>query len=151
MTTNIDHYRLWVQTIQGEIRERNRRWWVDTNQKCPSWVFHPNTPCGPDCLFCQGLGFLTVNPIEKIPEKLMLIVTELAEAMEGYRKDLMDDKLPHRKMLEVELADAMIRIFDLAAALELDLGGALIEKMAYNAQRADHQIENRLKPGGKKC
>ena len=37
----------------------------------------------------------------------MLIVSEIAEAMEGERKDLMDDKLPHRKMAEVELADAL--------------------------------------------
>jgi NTP pyrophosphatase (non-canonical NTP hydrolase) len=79
----------------------------------------------------------------------MLIVSEVAEAMEGHRKDLMDDKLPHRKMIEVELADTMIRIFDLAGAKGYDLGGAINDKMAYNAQRADHKIENRLKPGGK--
>jgi hypothetical protein len=37
-----------------------------------------------------------------VPQKLMLTVSELAEGMEGHRKNLMDDKLPHRKMLEVE-------------------------------------------------
>lgn len=42
----------------------------------------------------------------------MLIISELAEAMEGHRKNLQDDKLPHRKMLEVELADAVIRRLD---------------------------------------
>jgi NTP pyrophosphatase (non-canonical NTP hydrolase) len=52
-------------------------------------------------------------------------------------------------MIEVELADAIIRIFDLAAGLKLDLGGAYEEKMAYNAVRKDHKIEARLKPGGK--
>jgi len=82
--------------------------------------------------------------------KLMLVVTELAEAMEGLRKGLMDDKLPHRKMMEVELADALIRIFDLAGAKGYDLGGAIAEKRRYNATRADHQIENRLKGDGKK-
>ena len=50
-------------------------------------------------------------------ELLMLIVSEISEAMEGERKDLMDDKLPHRKMAEVELADALIRIFDYAKIL----------------------------------
>ena len=65
------------------------------------------------------------------------------------RKGLMDDKLPHRSMLEVELADAVIRIADLAGALDLDLGGAVAEKMAFNAQRADHKPENRLAAGGK--
>ena len=69
---------------------------------------------------------------ETVPRCLMLIVSEIAEAMEGDRKDLMDDKLPNRKMIEVELADAMIRIADLAGALNLDLGGAIVEKMAYN-------------------
>lgn len=83
-------------------------------------------------------------------ELLMLIVSELAESMEGERKDLMDDKLPNRKMAEVELADALIRIFDYAGAHGYDLGGALIEKMEYNAHREDHKHENRLKPGGKK-
>lgn len=31
-----------------------------------------------------------------------------------------------------------------------DLGGAIAEKLAYNAQRADHKIENRRADGGKK-
>lgn len=47
-------------------------------------------------------------------ELLMLVITELAEACEGERKDLMDDKLPHRKMAEVEMADAVIRLLDFA-------------------------------------
>ena len=85
-----------------------------------------------------------------VPEMLMLIVSELAEAMEGHRKGLQDDKLPHRKMLEVELADALIRLFDLAGGLKLDLGGAYVEKMIYNENRADHKRENRLAEGGKK-
>src|SRR5690554_5448096 len=69
-------------------------------------------------------------PIPEINTKLLLIVTEIAEATEGVRKDLMDDKLPHRKMVEVELADAFIRICDLAGAMGLDLGEAVAEKMA---------------------
>lgn len=93
----------------------------------------------------KPLDFTQVN----IGEKLMLIVSEVAEGMEGHRKDLMDDKLPHRKMLEVELADALIRIFDLAGFLQFDLAGAVIEKLAFNQQRPDHKIENRNAPGGK--
>lgn len=84
-----------------------------------------------------------------VGQKLMLIVSEVAEAMEGHRKGLMDDKLPHRPMIEVELADAVIRIADLAGALGLDLGGAIAEKLAFNAQRPDHKLENRAAPGGK--
>jgi NTP pyrophosphatase (non-canonical NTP hydrolase) len=84
-----------------------------------------------------------------VPEKLMLIVSELAEAMEGHRKNQMDDKLPHRPMVEVELADAVIRIFDLAGAKGYDVAGAIVEKLAFNAQRADHKPESRLAEGGK--
>ena len=52
-------------------------------------------------------------------------------------------------MIEVELADAMIRILDLAGALQLDLAGAMQEKLAFNKTREDHQIENRMKDNGK--
>lgn len=85
-----------------------------------------------------------------VGEKLMLAVSELAEAMEGHRKSLMDDKLPHRPMIEVELADAVIRISDLAGALGLDLGGAIAEKLAFNSVRPDHKPENRMLENGKK-
>ena len=84
-----------------------------------------------------------------VAEKLALIHSEISEAMEGARKNLMDDKLPHRKMIEVELADALIRILDLAGALHLDLAGAVQEKVAYNAVREDHKVENRKAEGGK--
>lgn len=81
---------------------------------------------------------------------LALIHSEVSEALEGYRKDLMDDHLTHRKMAEVELADAVIRVFDLAGFSGLDIGGALVEKLRYNQNRLDHKKENRDKEGGKK-
>lgn len=84
-----------------------------------------------------------------VPAKLCLVHSEISEAMEGDRKKLNDDHLPDRLMLEVELADAVIRIADLAGALDLDLGGAIVEKLAYNAKRADHKPENRAKDNGK--
>ena len=82
-------------------------------------------------------------------ELLCLIHSEISEAMEGVRKDLMDDKLPHRKMVEVELADAVIRILDFCGAFNLDLAGAILEKAEFNAKREDHKVENRRKEGGK--
>lgn len=84
-----------------------------------------------------------------VSAKLMLVVSEVAEAMEGHRKGLQDDHLPHRSMLEVELADTVIRILDLAGGLNLDIAGAVVEKLAYNQQRADHKLENRIAQGGK--
>lgn len=83
-------------------------------------------------------------------ELLCLIHSEISEAMEGERKNLMDDKLPHRKMAEVELVDAIIRIFDYAAAFGYDLQGAFEEKMEFNSTRIDHQHEARLLADGKK-
>lgn len=85
-----------------------------------------------------------------VPELLCLIHSEVSEALEGFRKDLDDDKLPHRKMLEVELADAAIRIFDMAEGLGLDIAGAMVEKMNYNDKREDHKPENRAAANGKK-
>lgn len=84
-----------------------------------------------------------------VSQKLCLTHSEISEGMEGHRKGLMDDKLPHRPMLEVELADAIIRIFDLAGAMRMDLGGAIAEKMAFNAVRPDHKKEARETAGGK--
>lgn len=70
-----------------------------------------------------------------IHEKLILIVSEIGEAVEGHRKDKMDEHLPHRKSFEVEIADAMIRIFDMCGGLGIDLGGAMMEKLNYNRTR----------------
>lgn len=82
--------------------------------------------------------------------KIALIHSEISEAMEGMRKSKMDEHIPTRKSIEVELADALIRIFDLAGAMGLNLGEAVIEKGRYNAIRADHNKDNRGRPDGKK-
>jgi NTP pyrophosphatase (non-canonical NTP hydrolase) len=113
--------------LQDQCHGAAAHWWID-----------PKT----------GIDIRT-NPM-CFSQKLMLIVSELAEAMEGDRKNLMDDKLPHREMREVELADAVIRIFDTAGGFGMDLGNAIAEKMQFNAHRPDHKVENRLKDDGKK-
>lgn len=106
------------------VHEANKSWWRDLETGAPK---------------ARNVG-----------ELLMLCTSELAEAMEGHRKNLPDDKLPHRSMFEVELADCIIRILDIAGGMGLDIGGAFEEKMAYNARREDHKVESRLKDGGKK-
>lgn len=79
-------------------------------------------------------------------ELIMLIVSELAEAMEGERKDLMDTHLPHRKMAEVELADVEIRTLDYAGAFNYDLDSVFctvaIEPTADNRPQALMDIVN---------
>jgi len=82
-------------------------------------------------------------------ELLALIHSEISECLEGERKNLMDDKLPHRKMAEVELVDTLIRIFDYAAAFGYDLQGAFEDKMEYNRTREDHKHEARKLANGK--
>ena len=62
----------------------------------------------------------------------------------------MDDKLPHRKMVEVEMADAAIRIADYCGKFGYDLEGAIKEKLEYNRHREDHKKQAREMLGGKK-
>lgn len=81
---------------------------------------------------------------------IALIHSELSEALEGIRKNKMDDHLPQRPNAEVELADAVIRIFDFARKKGYDLAGAWVEKSLYNLSRPDHKPEAREAEGGKK-
>lgn len=113
-----------INELANRVHAANARWWKDLE---------------------TGL------PIKRnVGELLMLITSELSEAMEGDRKNLMDDKLVYRPMLEVELADALIRLLDTAAGLQLDLGGAFVEKCRYNSHRVDHTEEHRRSANGKK-
>ena len=120
-----------VAKLTAECHHANAKWWVDpeTGEDVRNW---------PTKFFKLWVA-----------TKIGLIMSEAAEALEGHRKDAMDDHLPHRKAIEVELADALIRIGDLAGGFGLDLAGAVIEKMAYNAKRADHKLANRVQDGGK--
>ena len=83
------------------------------------------------------------------PTRIALTHAELSEALEAHRKGLTDDHLPHRRGAEVEIADTIIRLLDLAGAMGYDIGGALAEKVSYNLKRADHKKENRQATGGK--
>lgn len=90
------------------------------------------------------------NEPREVGTMIALCHSELSEALEGARKDLMDDHLKHRKMFEVELADTVIRILDLAEREGADIASAVAEKHAYNGDRPDHKLENRAASGGKK-
>lgn len=93
----------------------------------------------------------TGEPIKRnVGEVIALMHSELSEALEAYRRDLMDDKLTDRPGIEVEFADCIIRIFDTARAMGLDVAGAIIAKNRFNKERADHKLAARNAPGGKK-
>lgn len=82
-------------------------------------------------------------------ELIALMHSELSEMLEGVRKDKQDDHLPQYKAEHVELVDLLIRAFDYAGAEKIKLDEIFKAKTEYNANRADHKPENRLKPGGK--
>ncbi len=69
-------------------------------------------------------------------EVLMLVVTELAEAMEAYRAGNPEsEKLPGFSKMEEELADTIIRLLDLAEERGFRMEQAVLAKMAYNQGR----------------
>lgn len=74
-----------------------------------------------------------------IPEMLALIHAEVSEALEEYRKGL--DKHFFYEVGEkpegfaVELADAVIRIMDLAEGLKIDMTYFITKKLRYNKTR----------------
>jgi len=72
-----------------------------------------------------------------IPELLCLIHSEVSEALEAHRSDDIHN-------LEEELADVVIRVFDLCAALNIDLEKAVSHKNEINKKRP-------YRHGGKKC
>ena len=86
--------------LAADVHRRNRKWW--------------HTPEG--------------ERLERDPGELfMLAVSEEAESMEGVRKSLNDDKLPHRLMEEVEQGDAVIRLLDSSVGLDIGLDIDIIE------------------------
>jgi NTP pyrophosphatase (non-canonical NTP hydrolase) len=117
----------YLNDLAARIFQDNAKWWCDpaTGKLIPQTDAHHS-------------------------QRFMLMVGEINEAHEGFRKDEMDDKLTHRKSVEVELADAIIRILDYCGGFGLDISGAIREKRAYNKTRKDHSIEERAKTNGKR-
>lgn len=80
------------------------------------------------------------NPERNIPELLCLVHSEVSESLESYRNN---EHLCGIKIISggkpegfpVELADAIIRIFDICGLHDIDLGYAIKLKMEYNKTR----------------
>lgn len=69
-------------------------------------------------------------------EFLMLIVSELSEALEGLRHgNPQSDHIPEYLSTEEELADAVIRIMDFSVERGWRIGQAIISKIEYNKTR----------------
>lgn len=129
MNTNISHpfIAAWgiVAGRAAEIEAENG--WLDR----PDWVEDALQLCLPAHIH-EGIRQATeVNDGQSIA----LMHSELSEGLEGLRKNLMDDHLPDRKMIEVELADVVLRIMGYAQRRGLDVASAILEKQEYNAKR----------------
>lgn len=95
--------------------------------------------------------------LKDIPEKIALMHSELSEALEEYRNGHAPDEIYYPSALDpkkkapykpegipVELADVLIRVFNLCGELDIDIGKAVKLKTAYNRTRP-------FRHGGKKC
>lgn len=124
-----------VKSLIKKVHKQNKKagWWNDlyTNENLTN---KPGEPY-----------------VRNVPELLIMVHSEVTEAFEGYRSNLMDKHLPKYNSLTVELADVVIRVFDIAGGLGLPLAEAIQDKLEYNKNRADHKKKNRLKFNGKKC
>lgn len=89
-----------IAALQKRIHAANHRWWHDE----------------------------AGNRLERNKGELIdLIHSEIAEATDGVDQGLMDDHLSHRPMVEVEMADAAIRILDYAEGFGYDIYGATLD------------------------
>jgi len=81
-------------------------------------------------------GFVGSNHDEDNGLGLMLIVSELSEALEAIRHgNPPDSHIPKFSGFEAELADVVIRAMTLAESNDLRLAEAIVAKMVYNRKR----------------
>lgn len=85
-----------IKSYAAHVHELNKKWWYDK----------------------EG------NPIEEtfhIPTRINLMVSEVSEGFEAFRKNAKDDHLPQYPGLWAEMADVVIRLLDSCAAFGWEL------------------------------
>jgi len=104
------------------------------------------TELGKSIRYCNAeKGF---NPTENIHRHLLLVVSELVEAQEELRdgrnpneiyydtKYYIDEQHPSKPCgFPVEIADAIIRLLDIAAAYDINIEKVIHEKLEFNKSR----------------
>jgi NTP pyrophosphatase (non-canonical NTP hydrolase) len=87
-----------------------------------------------ECNACRGTGEIEVE--RNIPEMLCLVHSEISEALEAIRRGNPADKhCPEFLNVEIELADALIRIAEMAHSQGWRIAEAIIAKHKYNTTR----------------
>ncbi len=82
-------------------------------------------------------------------ERFLGIIRHISDAMEADRKKAASRRYPSLPGLVVHVGQAVRATIGLANLLQVDLWGAIHDKVAFNATREDHKIEHRKAAGGK--
>jgi len=76
-------------------------------------------------------GFGTKLEEINVGEKIALIHSEISEALQAYRHK----NIRGKDGFEEEMGDAIQRILHLCGVLDVDVGGAILDKLEYNKDR----------------
>lgn len=122
---------------QKEIHKwaRSKGWWTWDERETDEARRAPRLPLSVQDRMARAV----------VAEKLLLICTEAAEAAEELRMGAPFAEVNHETTLgggvkpvgfPTELADIVIRVFDLAEACGIDMAREIARKMDYNERRA---------------